>query len=111
MTTDEQAACHRIWQTMLGGDSAPYIEASERIRGFIDDARLRMIAKGESPMSRNPFESASRQPEAEAQADPLAALDHLLETGARLTAGTLPLADDAVARSYADYHDAKEVTA
>jgi uncharacterized protein (DUF1778 family) len=42
------------------------------------------------------------------ESDPLAALDYLVETGRELTAGALPLADDAVARSYADYHDERE---
>jgi hypothetical protein len=37
----------------------------------------------------------------------LQALDELLSLGARLTAGTEPLADDAVARSYEEYHDGK----
>jgi len=65
---DENAVCFRIWEAMTSGDSAPYIDASDRIRGFIDEERCRMIAEGASPLSRNPFDSASaaRQPEIEA---------------------------------------------
>jgi len=103
MTADEQAQAFRIWQSMLDGDSSPYIAASERVRAFIDDERRRMRAAGESPTARNPFDGAAQQPEA--QTDPLAAPDHVLETG------TAPLADDAATRLYADYYDAKEVTA
>lgn len=42
--------------------------------------------------------------------DPLAALDYLLEVSAPLTAGTEPLRDDAVARSYEEYYDHKAST-
>ncbi len=38
----------------------------------------------------------------------LQALDELLALGARLTAGTEPLADDAVGRSYEEYLAAKD---
>jgi hypothetical protein len=38
----------------------------------------------------------------------LQALGELLALGAHLTAGTLPLADDAVARSYEEYLGAKD---
>ncbi len=39
--------------------------------------------------------------------DPLAALDYLLEISPPLTSGAKPLADDAVARSYEEYHEGK----
>ncbi len=69
LTTDESGFCYRIWEAMLGGNTTLYVNASRRIRCFVDEERKRMKDAGESPLVRNPFDSvnAAQQSEAESQ--------------------------------------------